>query len=91
MARSQKDEFTNLPTHNAPDDIKEMLAAFAQLKRDIETRFVAELEGKTELQSNHEWRFAIRISKDNSVSVAVCQSLISSGSGKSLDLFAEEG
>ena len=37
MARQQKDEFTNLPTHNAPDDIKKMLATFAQLKRDIET------------------------------------------------------
>ena len=89
MARSQKDEFTNLPTHNAPEDIQVLLAGFAQTKREIEARFITELEAKTQLQPNLEWRFAIRIAKDNSVTVAVCQSAITSGSGKSLDLFAE--
>ena len=73
MATKEKVPFINLPTHNAPAEVQDMLAAYAASKRNIEEHFTT---------------LSIRVLKDNSVTVAVQQFEISQGSGLVVDLFA---
>jgi hypothetical protein len=87
--KKEKVPFINLPTHNAPAEVQEMLAAYAASKRSIEEHFTTLLpKAGYELKPNHEWKWSIRVLKDNSVTVAVQQFEISQGSGLVIDLFA---
>ena len=92
MAEQKKEKipFINLPTHNAPEEVQAMLATYATAKRNIEDHFTSLLPAAGyELKANHEWKWSIRVLKDNSVTVAVQQFPISQGSGIVLDLFSE--
>ena len=88
--KKEKVPFINLPTHNAPADVQEMLATYATAKRHIEDHFTSLLApAGYELKPNNEWKWSIRVLKDNSVTVAVQQFEISQGSGIVVDLFSE--
>ena len=88
--KKEKVPFINLPTHNAPENVQEMLSDFSVAKRAIETHFITLLPAKGyDLKDNHEWKWSIRVLKDNSVTVAVQQFEISQGSGIVVDLFSE--
>jgi hypothetical protein len=88
--KKEKVPFINLPTHNAPEEVQDMLSAYATAKREIEAHFTALLEAKEyDLKPNHEWKWSIRVLKDNSVTVAAQQFEIAQGSGLVLDLFSE--
>ena len=88
--KKEKVPFINLPTHNAPADVQDMLSDYAAAKRAIETHFTTLLPAAGyDLKPNHEWKWSIRVLKDNSVTVAVQQFEISQGSGLVLDLFSE--
>jgi hypothetical protein len=88
--KKEKVPFINLPTHNAPQNVQEMLSDYSVAKRAIETHFTTLLPtAGYDLKANHEWKWSIRVLKDNTVTVAVQQFEISQGSGIVLDLFSE--
>ena len=88
--KKEKVPFINLPTHNAPDNVQDMLSDYSVAKRAIEAHFTTLLPSAGyELKPNHEWKWSIRVLKDNSVTVAVQQFEISQGSGIVVDLFSE--